>query len=1685
MTSPAQHFYARLRALRVEAGEPSYGDLAKAAAGLPNRTLAKQTVSDLLNGNSQPRWKTVETFVLACKQYAKQKRIQLPDSTFDRKRWRTEFDRAWACGRQLADGPLREPYRTPDTAETPVRLLRAEYAVVPFQNRDELTVLLDWCRQVAAGTWTGLAVVHGVGGAGKTRLALELAHRLGGEGWYAGVLPKGSDPAQLAAVTGPVAVVVDYADGRVAETIALLRTLRVRSRLPSVVVLTARSVEGQWLTDIASSLDDDRHTCSREEIRLPDEHPNSGDIYRRTVAALRPGDSLTPAVATPAPGIRWTTLDLVLLGWIATAGATALPSSRALLYDEVLRHEENYWCTVYDRFRTDVEPDRVLLRKAAVVASLLAPAEPHIDDVLSAVGDLRDDPRERRAVRRTLLTCLCPGAGEGLAVRPDPVGEHLLLREFVHDPALLVAALSRADDAQAETALRTLDSAGQLDSDAAIAMIVAVGEADPGRWRSILVVAGERTGPAETALERLADRPDTPLPLDELSRILPWSDVALFKLGLIVDGRRLEKARVADQPPAVIAGLLENVSRRAGMAGDATLSLTAIAEAIDHYRALAMTDAAAHLPGLSQSLTNLAVAQSNLGEYGSALTTCREAIDITRDLATTDAGYLPELAQTLSNLGWLLSEDGQHEQALVACQEAVDLSRKLTAEDGSAAPRLIRSLHVLSTVSSNLGRLQQALMADREAVELSRGLAARDTRYLRELARSLNNLGATLITSRREQEALDACDEAARLFRALGGNDLGVLVYLVRALNNVSSALSHLRRNEQAVAVSHESVTISRKLADANPAHEPLHAESLMNLSSAEAGNGWWTKAHETTSAAVAILEPLAHRSTAYKGCHAKSLGSLGAATIRLGHSEEALATFTRATTIYQTLTSTNSVHRADLARSLGNLGEAFSALGHHRQALEAVERMVGLMRELVVDQPVYLPDLPEALGVLSKCLVNVADLEKAISVGQEAVEVSRSLADNDHACLPVLARAIDDHGVMFLRLGRHGEAVPLLTEAVGTYHRLAETDSKYLADLAATKANLGTTLSQLGYHEEALRPSLEATNLLELLAARDAVGDRETYAVSLLNLGRLLWNLGRNREALLPSRQAVELHRKLAAKDLEAHGANLALALNNLGLVLWRLEQHEQALPLSTEAVALYRNLTKGDHRAGLAMALTNLAVRYRELGQQENALTVCQEAVDIRRSLVSLNPVAYLPDLALSLHNLGKLLAEVGRVEQGLAANGEAIDIYRGLVDANPVAYLPFLARALDSLGARLCALERLDEAASASQEAVDLLTDLAADNPVGTIFDLAHALANLSSRLVSQDPARATSNVWRAAVAAMASGCARALLRARWSYWYAEKGLRDRAADELRGAITDLDGGPAADGDYPALAMILTSMAREGIRTTVQRFGLAIEDLPFWATTPVTESHDKLLRSLAVARDWRSLREVLTAERDLVVAADLKTTLNVLLALNLDSPAVHRISQLLETIAELGLDAFIRQQDEMNSNLTSVVEWLRIVPWVDAMRFLDEHRDTLTSTACRQLLASVDHESSRQRLAALTLSETLPPETVVSLATDLDVAEEATLTAVDCGDLERLIALTNIAPDLQSRATTWLLAAAVVLVSKEQPDPAMELARRIAETGTTILRRAHVIRLQKFCGHHPELDKEIQDLIELIRP
>ena len=132
---------------------------------------------------------------------------------------------------------LSPPY-LPDPGDAddsgPLRHLWARYDVIDYQQRDELDFLRSWFEAPdPPGPQTRIALLHGVGGCGKTRLAAELARQLADSGWHAGFLARATDPGDLAWLSGiasPLLVIVDYVEDRKSDdVIALLRAVHTRS----------------------------------------------------------------------------------------------------------------------------------------------------------------------------------------------------------------------------------------------------------------------------------------------------------------------------------------------------------------------------------------------------------------------------------------------------------------------------------------------------------------------------------------------------------------------------------------------------------------------------------------------------------------------------------------------------------------------------------------------------------------------------------------------------------------------------------------------------------------------------------------------------------------------------------------------------------------------------------------------------------------------------------------------------------------------------------------------------------------------------------------------------------------------------------------------------------------------------------------------------------------------------------------------------------------------------------------------------------------------------------------------------------------------------------------------------------------------------------------------------------------
>ncbi|WP_441246600.1 hypothetical protein [Kitasatospora sp. McL0602] len=1568
--------------------------------------------------------------------------------------WRLAVDigRAWrgpdthTPARRPDDQPLRSPY-LPWDAQTyrPLQMLRAEHAVVPFQARDELTVLTDWCHSIATGPHTGIVVVHGVGGAGKTRLALELAHRLATrDGWYTGYLrekPDGRD--WLGTVTSPILVVLDYADARTADAANLLATLKRRTErgaVPAVLVMTARSTDGQWLATLRKTWERDGHPCREHPpLHLPPEHPDGTALFRRAVQAFHPGPAAPPTIDTTPQD--WTTLDHILLAMLAARASDQLPTSRDELYEEILAHERDYWAQTYRKTAgTVADAPLDVLNRAVACLTLRSPTtRAQTLAALRTVAELSDDAQWRETVRTTLTTCLQPGPGEALTLRPDPIADHLTLYELREDPELLGSALDGLEPEALVGALRQLNRAAAADPAGTVRMLTDWVVTGPDRWHPVLEVAAELGGIALAALHTLVDAAPAHPWLDELSRAIPFNAVGLPHLGLQVDTRRLEILRAGDNPTSVeIAELLQRLSHRQGNVGDRTGALASIAEAADLYGNLAKISPTALLPSLASALNNLSNYQSDTGDRAAALASGTEAVNLYRDLAkTSPTAFLPDLASALSNLSNHQSDSGDRAAALASGTEAVNLYRNLAKTSPTAfLPNFAMSLNNLSNHQSNTGDRAAALASGTEAAELYRNLAKTSpTAFLPNFAGTLNNLANRQSDTGDRAAALASITEAVKIRRDLAKTSpTAFLPSLAMSLNNLANHQSDSGDRAAALASITEAVNLYRDLAKTSPtAFLPDLASAVNNLSIRQGEAGDRVAALASITEAADLYRNLAKTSpTAFLPDLAGALNNLANHQSNAGARAAALASITEAADLYRNLTQTNpAAFLPNLAGTLNNLSVQQSDTGDRAAALASITEAADLYRDLAKTSPTaFLPNLASALNNLSVQQSDTGDRAAALASSTEAVKIRRDLARTSPAAfLPNLASALNNLAVQQSEAGDRAAALASITEAVNLYRDLAKTSpTAFLPDLAGALNNLSNRQS--------------------------GTGDRVAALASIT--------------------EAVKIRRDLARTSPAAFLPSLAMSLNNLSNRQSGTGDRAAALASITEAADLYRDLAKTSPTAflpDLAGALNNLANHQSNAGDRAAALASGTEAADLYRSLAKTSPTAFLPNLAGTLNNLANHQSNTGDRAAALASIAEAADLFRDLAKTSPAAFLPNLAMSLNNLSNHQSNTGDRAAALASITEAVNLFRDLAKTNPAAFLPNLASALNNLSNR---QSNAHSSSAAWQDALTVLeAHSLAQAELRAHYASYLTGHADTSLATNQL--VIAAL---AATSGDLQAL-----SRARHQIRDTAISLGIFTADLPDWATDPLPEESLLLLDEWAQATDWPGIEAFLRTHHDQLLSPEFRHHLHLATALFPGDQAIDSLTAVLAEADTDTLDAVLERGRRDHDVQLLLHTWVDTPTWAASRDFLDQHGSALRTPEMHAALSALDAPAARQHLALLQLADHLALDEVYAIAADPATATDHAFDAIDQADIPRLRQVLDARPDLLTGVVGAFLAS-VVTIADGDTEQARELAQTIAEHGTDIQRRAYAIRLRRLARLAPEA-AGATELADLIHP
>ncbi|MEE4421881.1 tetratricopeptide repeat protein [Streptomyces bugieae] len=949
---------------------------------------------------------------------------------------------------------------SPRPPRSPADLLRPEQAVVSFMGREDLLKdLTRWCQPTpnqaqpdapagaAAGIWSWgespvqARLLTGAGGAGKTRLAAELALRMTGQGWTAIRLTTDTRTPldSLSQVRRPLLVVVDYAETRTPQLHALLEAVDHDQTTGPVRVLALARAAGDWWTR-ASAQPHSQALAAATVTPVPALHHTLHDRATAYRQALRdfstrlrrvsPGTdwaALLPALiapgALPAPALTGsefdTPLTVQMAALLALLDATGIPqptgSQAASLEGRLLGHEQKYWD------ETANSPERGLTgersgsetRALAVALACLAPAtdRDHARMLLALLPGLADDGATAvRGALATWLADLYPSQAGSVwgSLQPDRIAEYHLGTQIGREPALFTRVLTVLSDTHAAHALTVLARTAQHPHhhDTTRNILCAAIATTPTVLGPAALTTATRTAypaPLITALTHLTRTTHDVALLHQLSDQLPDSTLALNEWAVALCTALVEHHDTQDPDLPGLATSLNNQSNRLAALGRREEALAAITRAVDIHRTLVEQRSDAFLPDLATSLNNQSNHLAALGLLEEALAAITRAVDIRKTVVEqgSDAACLPDLAGSLNNQSIRLAALGLLEEALTAVTRAVGIHRTLAKQRPDAfLPALAGSLNNQSNRLAALGRREEALVAITRAVDIRKTLAEqRPDAFLPDLASSLNNQSNRLADLGRLEEALTAITRAAETYQTLAEQRPDAfLPDLATSLNNQSNRLAALGRREEALVAITRAVDIHKPLAEQRPdAFLPALAGSLNNQSVRLAALGRREEALAAVTRAVDIRETLVEqRPGAFLPALASSLNNQSNRLAALGRLDEALAAVIRAVDIHTTLVEQRpGAFLPAFATSLDNQSNRLAALGRLDEALAAVTRAVDIRETLVEQRPdAFLPALATSLNNQSIRLADLGRREDALAAITRAVDIRKPLAE-------------------------------------------------------------------------------------------------------------------------------------------------------------------------------------------------------------------------------------------------------------------------------------------------------------------------------------------------------------------------------------------------------------------------------------------------------------------------------------------------------------------------------------------------------------------------------------------------------------------------------------------------------------------------------------------------------------------
>ncbi|KAH8682822.1 hypothetical protein BGZ60DRAFT_205902 [Tricladium varicosporioides] len=574
---------------------------------------------------------------------------------------------------------------------------------------------------------------------------------------------------------------------------------------------------------------------------------------------------------------------------------------------------------------------------------------------------------------------------------------------------------------------------------------------------------------------------------------------------------------------------------------------------------------------ISDSIGMLALVLSYQGKYDEAEAMHREVLQRREEVLGQKH---PDTLTSMNNLAGALDNQGKYDEAEAMHREALQRRKEVL---GQKHPSTLTSMNNLAGVLDSQGKYDEAEAMHREELQLS--IEVLGQKHPSTLT-SMNNLAKVLDNQGKYDEAEAMHREALQLsIEVLGQKHPSTLM----SIGNLALILNHQGKYDEAETIHREALQLSIEVLGQK---HPLTLTSMNNLALVFNNQGKYDEAEAMHREALQRREEILGRKhpdtlTSMNNL-ARVLDNQGKCSTETIHREVLQC---REEVLGQkhpsTLTSMNN-----LALLLNNQGKYDEAEAIHRGALQRREEVLGQKH------PSTLTSMNNLAGVLN----NQGKYDEAEAMHREALQRREEVLGQKHpstlTSMSNLAVVLDNQGKYDKAEAIHREALQLFIEVLGQKH----------SDTFMSMSNLALVLNSQGKHDEA-----EAMHREALWLFIEVLGQKHPDTLTgMNNLAGVLDNQGKYDEAEAIYREALQLSIEILGQK---HPSTLT-SMSNLAEVLDNQGKYDEAEAMHREALRQFIEVLGQKHPSTLT-SMNNLVGVLNSQGKHGEAKILSQQAL------------------------------------------------------------------------------------------------------------------------------------------------------------------------------------------------------------------------------------------------------------------------------------------------------------------------------------------------------------------------------------------------------------------------------------------------------------------------------------------